>query len=366
MSDIKTITKQELSAIGEKVLRVDAKKRRRDKQAHLIATFGHIGFCLGLAQFGAYMFYMMSINIASATVKFSQWYVFISDTINHLLPEFVTNSPLLFLLIAVLAVVFSFAFALVGAIVSLFVPTKHYTYTGKPELSLEEEAEKLRSSIHYHQRYCKISWSDHYPESYHTINMYNFIPWLSYLAGIGLGILATAQLNDAVTKALPVVLVLGIFLTIPIVLLWKLSAIINSVFYRGSTRSLLYYELQQLNKFLTPYDEEKKRKKAEAEAKKSAEKAKKRTQAAEKRDRAYDAESNGLYSLSKRLYKEAAEMGDPLAMDNYARHCLINGDRSEAIRWLQKCIDTGEAGAECKDLLHALKNGEHIDASYCG
>lgn len=101
------------------------------------------------------------------------------------------------------------------------------------------------------------------------------------------------------------------------------------------------------------------------EAAEARERAARRRDIAEaKRIEALEYEQYGNYSLAKSLFKEAAEMGDALAMDNYARHCLIAGDRSEAIRWLQKAVDTGEADSDAKAILQALKDGKNIDVHY--
>ena len=64
------------------------------------------------------------------------------------------------------------------------------------------------------------------------------------------------------------------------------------------------------------------------------------------------------------VYGAVFSLSDALGMDNYARHCLINGNRSDAIYWLQKSIDTGEADYTSRELLAALKSGQHIDVHY--
>lgn len=113
----------------------------------------------------------------------------------------------------------------------------------------------------------------------------------------------------------------------------------------------------------TRREEEKERlAKEAAEARERA--ARRRDIAEAKRIEALEYEQYGNYSLAKSLFKEAAEMGDALAMDNYARHCLIAGNRSEAIRWLQKAVDTGEADSDAKAILQALKDGKNIDVHY--
>ena len=113
----------------------------------------------------------------------------------------------------------------------------------------------------------------------------------------------------------------------------------------------------------TRREQEKQRR--EKEAAEAAERAaRQRDIAIAKRVEALEYEQYGNYSLAKQLFKEAAEMGDALAMDNYARHCLIAGNRNEAIRWLQKAVDSGEADSDAKAILQALKDGKNIDVHY--
>ncbi|MBQ9860590.1 MAG: hypothetical protein IJO76_07975 [Clostridia bacterium] len=85
---------------------------------------------------------------------------------------------------------------------------------------------------------------------------------------------------------------------------------------------------------------------------------------AEYRKKALSLEAAGHYSDAKRYFKMAAEGGDSLGMDNYARHCLIEGNRGMAIYWLEKSIATGEYDDLSCQLLRALKNGEHVNVSY--
>lgn len=110
-------------------------------------------------------------------------------------------------------------------------------------------------------------------------------------------------------------------------------------------------------------EEEAKRLEKEAEERR-AQAAILREQAVEKRIKALQLERNGQYAAAKQLFYQAAQDGDALAMDNYARHCLIAGNRSDAIYWLQRSIDTGEADYASRQLLEALKNGQHIDVHY--
>lgn len=363
MSTAQTITKQELSEIRKKVEITDQKRRKHHKRAKLIATLGHIGFCLGLFAGGASFYYLIITLLDGA---FPQWYAAIAKASRYFLPESAAETLMEFVFIAALALIGSIVFALIGQFLGLFISGKDKDNETQKNRSMQEEAENLRNSIEYNKEHYKVRWDKHYPQTDHLINRYNFIPWLTFLAPLLLGMLVADIPEDKVYFSATMVFWIPVFLTIPIVLLWKLSAVINSIFYSGSFKKNLHAELDQLNEFLAPYDkEEEERRKKERDAE-YAKTAAKRKRAAEKRIQAYDAEKNGLYSLSKKLYKEAAEMGDALAMDNYARHCLIDGDRSEAIRWLQKCIDTGMADEECKVLLRALKNGEHINATYCG
>lgn len=355
MSTFRAITEQDLARIDEKVRDASRERRIHHKRAKRIATLGHVGFCIGLFLAGVYLFYMMMSSVGGV---FPQWYAIITQTLHSVLPEFVKDSAPELLVIVCLPLVCSFACALIGLISGVFISEKRPDGESVKNKTLKDEAETLRNLIEYNRSHYRVRWDKYYPKTIHSINLYNFIPWLTFLVAMVVGMLVVSVPEEQAAM-LALGMVVPIIFTIPIVLLWKLSAIINSVFYRGSRKITLYEERYQLNQFLAPYDQEKR----EHQEKEQIEK---RKQAAEKRDRAYAAEKEGSYSLAKELYKEAAEMGDALAMDNYARHCLIDGHRLEATRWLQRCIDTGEAGAECEDLLRALKNGEHINATYCG
>ena len=151
-------------------------------------------------------------------------------------------------------------------------------------------------------------------------------------------------------------------------LIISLFNLLNSLFYKipsfyRSTTVTEEFWLESDPEERKRREEEEERKRREAEAARLAKERNKEI-AAEKRIRALEYERNGQYSLAKQLFKEAAEMGDALGMDNYARHCLINGNRSEAIRWLQNAVDTGETDYETITLLRALKDGQNINAHY--
>lgn len=84
------------------------------------------------------------------------------------------------------------------------------------------------------------------------------------------------------------------------------------------------------------------------------------------RDEAYlaarQADERGDYAAAKRQYKTLADEGHPDAMHNYARLAYRSGDTAEAIRYLQKSIDTGYYDdEETHRLLNALKSGKRIN-----
>lgn len=359
-------TAPDFEKIREKINKAVRKLETHHIRARLIATFGHIGFCLGLLLAGTYIFFMMiGSKVEDGVASFPQWYDSIGQTIRGFVPAFAADTILEFVFVAAILLICSFAFALLGKIFSLFVSASAYSLNCR-NMPPRKQAEAMREAIERMPSGYK-SYDDYYPCSDHMINLYNFIPWLSFIASFVIGFLVLTT-TESKEDMLGIVMVIPVLFLCPIALLWRLSAIIDSLLYCGHSKIGFYIELSQLNSFLAPYDEAE-RKRIEAEerekaAEKAARTAANRRAAAEKRDQALDAESRGLYSLAKSLFREAAEMGDSLAMDNYARHCLINGDRSEAIRWLKKCIATGEAGSECKALLRTLEYGGHVDAKY--
>lgn len=144
-------------------------------------------------------------------------------------------------------------------------------------------------------------------------------------------------------------------------LILLLSQSINSVFCKTESVAGL---VSASEKYWLSVDPEEVERRRLEEERRIAEAASRKERAAEKRIRGLEAESAGRYATAKQLFKEAAEMGDALGMDNYARHCLIEGKRSDAIYWLQKAVDTGETDYEARELLHALKDGKNINAHY--
>lgn len=146
-------------------------------------------------------------------------------------------------------------------------------------------------------------------------------------------------------------------------LLLGISTAINSIFYKFD--SSLFNKLSALADAYwvkTDPDEAKRRKEEETRA--AAAYADRVAQRISKRKQALSLEADGRYAEAKSLFYQAAQLGDALAMENYARHCLIAGDRSTAIHWMEKCVATGEADSKSRELLKAMKEGRSIDAHY--
>ncbi len=79
------------------------------------------------------------------------------------------------------------------------------------------------------------------------------------------------------------------------------------------------------------------------------------TWAAAQREEAQALELDHAYGKSKQLYLKAALGGDVPAMAHYARHCLIGHRNDSARYWLQRCVDSGEAPEEAKQMLLRMK-----------
>jgi len=146
-------------------------------------------------------------------------------------------------------------------------------------------------------------------------------------------------------------------------LLLGISTAINGVFYKFNSS-----EFSMLSNLADAYwvrvDPEEAKRREEEKARAAAAFAAKVAERERKRKQALESEKNGRYADAKALFYQAAQLGDALAMENYARHCLIAGDRSSAIYWMEKCVATGEADATSRELLNAMKEGKHINAHY--
>ena len=92
--------------------------------------------------------------------------------------------------------------------------------------------------------------------------------------------------------------------------------------------------------------------------------AKRKAAAAETRQSALAAERAGAYPKAASMLLKAAHGGDPLAMEHYARHCLISENLVPAKYWLRRCAATGEASKNAKKMLRRVKMGMPADAAF--
>ena len=73
------------------------------------------------------------------------------------------------------------------------------------------------------------------------------------------------------------------------------------------------------------------------------------------REDAIALEKEVAYQKAKKMFHEAALLGDIPAMEHYARHCILSHLDSSARYWLERCIATGEASADAARMLRRLK-----------
>ena len=243
---------------------------------------------------------------------------------------------------------------LVSAIITIIVSIAYKTPAEPiPEGSDAEKAKALCQSA------SKIKKQSDESDAYEHIFTIAFLVLV-----VGLVIFAFITLEfttSALVGTIIGMLICGAVLYYIYSLIFLVFAMFNSKFYEMPSIGNLALSADEY--WLSVDPEEAARRKEEAE-RKAAEAEQKRSLGAEKRVLGLEAERSGQYSRAKSLFREAADLGDALGMDNYARHCLIEGNRSDAIYWLQRSIDTGEADYMSKELLAALKRGEHIDVHY--
>lgn len=312
------ITEQDLFRIQEKISLVRKKIEKKDKRAKLIAIFGHIGFCIGLFLAGTYIFFvMMGDEIEAGEVAFPKWYAAIGQTVKGIMPESMTDSILDILFMVALALICSFAFALLGKIISVFV-SGSACYLSSRNAPPKNQAEKMLEDIGRLSSY-SISYDDYYPSSDHMINRYNFIPWLSFIASFVIGIVLLTTVHNKEDYVGNVV-VIPVLFTWPFALLWRLSAIIDSVFYHGSSGYYLSTEKKQLEDFIAQCDKEEQEKKERIKKQQHAERLKK---AEELYQRAIAGEEVDL-----RLLRRSADMEDPNACLRYGMELLSGLDPS--------------------------------------
>lgn len=311
------ITEQDLSKIRERINLAGKKRIQKRKRAGVTATFGHIGFCLGLFPAGIYCLCMLvNSQVEKGVVILSEWYASIGQTIRGIVPEFIADNILEFLFMAAIPLTCSFVFALLGKIFGLFASGNYYSLSSR-NAPPRKQAEKMLEDIE-RMPSGYSSYDDYYPSSDHMINLYNFFPWLFFAAGLGIGVLSLTS-TDPYMDYGPIALIVLLFLG-PIALLWRFSAIINSVFYRGSSGVYTSTEKKQLEDFIAQCDKEEQEKKEQLQRKQRAERLKK---AEELYQRAIAGEGIDL-----RLLRRSADMEDPNACLRYGMELLSGLDPS--------------------------------------
>ena len=238
----------------------------------------------------------------------------------------------------------------------------------KPSVSIEEDGTEAQKAKFLHQAASKISAKSSGEDTFGVILSVIFIVLFAAFL-----IYAFFVLETEFSVGLIVGLIVGMGL-VGVVLYFVysiayvfVSTTVSNFYYVKSVGSITdetekYWLSVDPEEVTRRKEEEERRQKEAAEARAKA--AANRELGAQKRIQGLEEEHAGRYSAAKRLFREAAYLGDALGMDNYARHCLIDGKRDDAIYWLQQSINTGEADSQSRELLRALKNGEHINAHY--
>lgn len=238
----------------------------------------------------------------------------------------------------------------------------------KPSVSIEEDGTEAQKAKFLHQAASKISAKSSGEDNLGVILSVVFIVLFAAFL-----IYAFFVLETEFSVGLIVGLIVGMGLVGAVLYFVYsmayvfVSSIVSDFYYVKSAESIT----DETDKYWLSVDPEEVTRRKEEEERRQREAAEARAKAAanrelgaQKRIQGLEEEYAGHYSAAKKLFREAAYLGDALGMDNYARHCLIDGKRNDAIYWLQQSINTGEADSQSRELLRALKNGEHINAHY--
>lgn len=245
---------------------------------------------------------------------------------------------------------------LVSAIITIIVSFVYKTTPlDIPEGSDAEKAKALRQSA------MEIKKQSDESDSYEIVFTIAFLALLVAFIVFAFIVLKIPFSMATILSSLVGMAIVGAILYYVYSIIFLIFAIFNGKFYEMPNCGNI---VAIADAYWLSVDPEEAARRKEEEKRKAREAEEKRALGAEKRILGLEAERNGRYSTAKQYFKDAAELGDALGMDNYARHCLIEGKRSDAIYWLQKSIDTGEADETSRELLRALKNGQHIDVHY--
>ena len=348
-----TITAENFNDAAKFVSNTLAKSRQKRLVKSLVKPIGGILFL-----------FLSVLLVYGATLKYSNqedMLVFIKlEPITNLWNDFsglFTNADMEWYIFWPILIVAAFVIPLiVSAIITIIVSI---CYKAKPiTIDGSSESEKAKA---LHQSATQIKDKSKDSDYYETGFTIAFI--LLLLAFVAFAFITLDMLSkpEAIVGMAVGVIISGFIAFWLYSLIFTLFAAFNEKFYY-----LRYYDniTNVTDAYWLSVDPEEVARREEEKERLAKQAAENRAKGAEKRIAGLAAERNGNYSTAKKLFLEAAYLGDALGMDNYARHCLINGKRDDAIYWLQKSIDTGEADATSRELLNALKSGQHIDVHY--
>lgn len=82
------------------------------------------------------------------------------------------------------------------------------------------------------------------------------------------------------------------------------------------------------------------------------------------REDAIALEKEAAYAKAKSMFQEAAVRGDVIAMEHYARHCLLSRMNDSARYWLKKCVQQEGASRQAKRMLLRMRLGLRHNCRY--
>lgn len=351
-----TITTENFNDAQQFVLKALTKVKRKALLQKLVKPIGSILFLFLslLLVYGA----VFSLSDAEDMMVFKDL-TFITDIWERFSGLLTTPDMAWYIYWPILIVAMFVIPILVSAVITIIVSVAY-----KPATSLSDEGSEAEKAKALHQAAATVEAGNTESDKY-TIAMP--IIFISILAIFILYAFFVVKIGFSAEMVVGIIIACAVLYYVYMLLFVVFEALLSYFYgnksYGNIAASTDAYWLSVDPEEAARRKEEEERKEREKEAARARATAN-RELGAEKRVRALEAESRGQYSLAKSLFKEAAELGDALGMDNYARHCLINGNHSDAIYWLQKSIDTGEADYTSRELLAALKSGQHIDVHY--
>ena len=352
------------SFISEK----DRKASTIEKWSSFIAKIGHIAFHIGLVTLSILFSYVMVKIDDKLTMR--GWFRGCYDNLFALFPAeidptiYILGAPVVALLLV------PFISSAIASVCCIFIKVRCYPFQPPTGTPVDRNVSLMLKQIkEIEQKSRQKNWDDFYPMNAHEfdglfdINLYNFIPWLCMWVPLSLFVFLGTRTNspEVYLGAVFLSMLFAFFALLIVVPVWKLSSIINSLFYR-SQESVYFGGLEKKLKTFVEEQKQEEEERAERirrqkEEQERQEQERKRLDDLNKAELLYAKATEGE-QIDEELLREAAYLGLSAACKEYGKILYMES--------LSSMLTKSEKESRCKYAAGFLKvaKDEDVEAEF--